>query len=138
MCPSYVATREEKDSTRGRSRVLQDVAAGHLPVTDPAVEEALDLCLSCKGCARDCPTGVDMATYKSHTLHQKYAGKRRPRSHYSLGRLPKWAAMTPPRIANLMLRSKTVARLAKKVAGIDARRSLPQFSGRSLRRSREL
>ena len=137
MCPSYVATREEKDSTRGRSRVLQDVAAGHLPVTDPAVEEVLDLCLSCKGCARDCPTGVDMATYKSHTLHQKYAGKRRPRSHYALGRLPKWAAMTPPRVANRMLRSKALAALMKRSAGIDARRSLPQFSDRSLRRSVE-
>jgi FAD/FMN-containing dehydrogenase/Fe-S oxidoreductase len=134
MCPSYVATREEKDSTRGRSRVLQDVAAGHLPVTDPAVTEALDLCLACKGCAHDCPTGVDMATYKSHTLHAQYAGKRRPRSHYALGRLPKWAAMTPPRVANRMLRSKTVAALMKRTAGIDSRRSLPQFSERSLRR----
>jgi FAD/FMN-containing dehydrogenase/Fe-S oxidoreductase len=135
MCPSYLATREEKDSTRGRSRVLQDVAAGHLAITDPAVEQALDLCLSCKGCARDCPTGVDMATYKSHTLDKKYAGKRRPRAHYTLGRLPKWAALTPPRIANRMLRSTAVAALAKKAAGIDGRRSLPQFSERSLRRS---
>ncbi|RNM16445.1 FAD-binding oxidoreductase [Nocardioides pocheonensis] len=134
MCPSYVATREEKDSTRGRSRVLQDVAAGHLPVTDPAVTEALDLCLACKGCARDCPTGVDMATYKSHTLHEQYAGKRRPRSHYALGRLPKWAAMTPPRLANRMLRSKALAAVTKRTAGIDARRSLPQFSARSLRK----
>lgn len=135
MCPSYVATREEKDSTRGRSRVLQDVAAGHLPVTDPAVEQALDLCLSCKGCARDCPTGVDMATYKSHTLHAKYSGKRRPRSHYALGRLPKWATMAPPRVANRMLRSKALAAVMKKAAGIDRRRSLPEFSSRSLRRS---
>jgi FAD/FMN-containing dehydrogenase/Fe-S oxidoreductase len=133
MCPSYLATRDEKDSTRGRSRVLQDVAAGHLPVTDPAVEQALDLCLSCKGCARDCPTGVDMATYKSHTLHQKFDGKRRPRSHYALGRLPKWAAMTPPRLANRLLRSKAVAAVMKRAAGIDGRRSLPQFSERSLR-----
>jgi FAD/FMN-containing dehydrogenase/Fe-S oxidoreductase len=135
MCPSYVATREEKDSTRGRSRVLQDVAAGHLAVTDPAVTEALDLCLSCKGCARDCPTGVDMATYKSHTLHEQYAGRRRPRSHYTLGRLPVWAALTPPGLANRMLRSKTLAALMKKTAGIDRRRSLPEFSSRSLRRA---
>ena len=138
MCPSYVATREEKDSTRGRARVLQDVAAGHLAVTDPAVAEVLDLCLSCKGCARDCPTGVDMATYKSHALHERYAGRRRPRSHYALGRLPRWAALTPPRVANRMLRSKTVAALMKKAAGIDHRRSLPAFSERSLRRSPEL
>jgi FAD/FMN-containing dehydrogenase/Fe-S oxidoreductase len=138
MCPSYIATREEKDSTRGRSRVLQDVVAGHLAVTDPAVEQALDLCLSCKGCARDCPTGVDMATYKSHVLHEKYAGKRRPRAHYGLGRLPRWARMTPPRTANRMLRNKVVAALIKKAAGIDGRRSLPQFSEQSLRKSPEL
>jgi FAD/FMN-containing dehydrogenase/Fe-S oxidoreductase len=138
MCPSWVATHEEKDSTRGRSRVLQDVAAGHLPITDPAVDDALDLCLSCKGCARDCPTGVDMATYKSHTLHQKYAGKRRPRSHYALGRLPTWAAMTPPRVANRVLRSKALAAVMKRAAGIDRRRSLPQFSEQSLRKSHEL
>jgi FAD/FMN-containing dehydrogenase/Fe-S oxidoreductase len=135
MCPSWVATREEKDSTRGRSRVLQDVAAGHLALSDPAVDEALDLCLSCKGCARDCPTGVDMATYKSHTLHQKYAGKIRPRSHYALGRLPTWAAMTPPKLANRMLRSKALATVVKRAAGIDRRRSLPKFSEQSLRKA---
>ncbi len=133
MCPSYLATREEKDSTRGRARVLQDVVVGRLAVTDPAVTDALDLCLSCKGCARDCPTGVDMATYKSQVLHEKYAGKRRPRSHYALGQLPRWAAMTPPKVANRMLRSASVAALAKKVAGIDVRRSLPEFSPHRLR-----
>lgn len=133
MCPSYLASREEKDSTRGRSRVLQDVVTGLLPLTDPAVTDALDLCLSCKGCAHDCPTGVDMAMYKSKVLDAKYSGKRRPRSHYALGRLPKWAAITPPRIANTMLRSKAIAGVAKKVAGIDPRRSLPSFSTKRLR-----
>ena len=87
MCPSYLATRDEKDSTRGRSRVLQEALDGELVdgLADPAVDEALDLCLACKGCASDCPTGVDMATYKAEALHQKYAGRwstlRRPRSH---------------------------------------------------------
>jgi Fe-S oxidoreductase len=133
MCPSYLASHDEKDSTRGRSRVLQDVVAGHLPISDPAVTDALDLCLSCKGCLHDCPTGVDMATYKSKVLAAKYAGKRRPRSHYALGRLPKWAAMTPPRLANFMLRSKAVAGIAKKTAGIDPRRGLPEFSPKRLR-----
>lgn len=133
MCPSYQASRDEKDSTRGRSRVLQDVVTGLLPITDPAVTDALDLCLSCKGCAHDCPTGVDMAMYKSKVLDAKYAGKRRPRSHYALGQLPKWAAMTPPRIANTLLRSKTLAGMAKKAAGIDARRGLPEFSPKRLR-----
>ncbi|MFL6157896.1 MAG: FAD-binding and (Fe-S)-binding domain-containing protein, partial [Marmoricola sp.] len=137
MCPSYQATREEKDSTRGRSRVLQDVVAGHLPLHDPAVHDALDLCLSCKGCARDCPTGVDMAMYKSQVLHAQYDGKRRPRSHYALGRLPKWAAMAPPRLSNVLLRSRTLSALAKRTAGIDARRSLPAFSPKRLRASAE-
>ncbi|RNL61141.1 FAD-binding oxidoreductase [Nocardioides marmoriginsengisoli] len=133
MCPSYQASREEKDSTRGRSRVLQDVVTGQLPLHDPAVADALDLCLSCKGCAHDCPTGVDMATYKSQVLHAQYAGKRRPRSHYALGRLPRWASLAPASLANLSLRSKTIARLAKKVAGIDQRRGLPTFSSKTLR-----
>ena len=74
MCPSYLATRDEKDSTRGRSRVLQEAIDGALVggLADPAVAEALDLCLACKGCASDCPTGVDMATYKAEALHQKH------------------------------------------------------------------
>ncbi|MCW2847050.1 MAG: FAD-binding oxidoreductase, partial [Marmoricola sp.] len=133
MCPSYLATREEKDSTRGRAHVLQDVAMGVIGFDDPAVEDALDLCLSCKGCASDCPTGIDMATYKSEALSQKYAGKLRPRSHYALGRLPQWARITPPRVANAMLRSRTVGRIAKAAAGVDQRRSLPRFSEKPLR-----
>jgi FAD/FMN-containing dehydrogenase/Fe-S oxidoreductase len=136
MCPSYVATRNEKDSTRGRSRVLQDVVTGRLSVDDEAVEQALDLCLSCKGCARDCPTGVDMATYKSHWLQARYDGRARPRSHYTLGRLPRWAAITPPKVANRMLRSKALARIAKSAAGVDQRRSLPRFSEEPLRSGR--
>src|SRR5215469_13800261 len=87
MCPSYLATRDEKDSTRGRARVLQEVANGSLVQGWRAAEltEALDLCLSCKGCSVDCPAGVDMATYKSEVLHQRYRGRPRPAAHYALG-----------------------------------------------------
>ncbi|WP_372728563.1 FAD-binding and (Fe-S)-binding domain-containing protein [Nocardioides sp.] len=138
MCPSYLATRDEKDSTRGRSRVLQEAMDGSLVggLGAPAVAEALDLCLSCKGCASDCPTGVDMATYKSEALHQKYAGKRRPRSHYTLGRLPQWAALAAPMapLLNRMLRVRPLATLARATAGIDQRRSIPDFAPRTLRR----
>ena len=140
MCPSYVATREEKDSTRGRAHVLQDVATGIIGFDDPAVADVLDLCLACKGCASDCPTGIDMATYKSEALSQRYAGPRgflrRPRSHLALGQLPRWARMTPPRIANAMLRSKVLSRVAKGAAGVDQRRSLPRFSEKPLRSGR--
>lgn len=133
MCPSYTASRDEKDSTRGRAHVLQEVVRGELSVHDPAVTDALDLCLSCKGCSRDCPTGVDMATYKSEILHQKYKGRIRPASHYALGQLPRVARLTPPRLANLMMKNKLVGRLMKAGAGVDQRRHLPLFSGRRLR-----
>ncbi len=142
MCPSYLATREEKDSTRGRSRVLQEALDGELVhgLADPAVHEALDLCLACKGCASDCPTGVDMATYKAEALHATYDGpdgKRRPRSHYLLGRLPRWARLAAPvaPLANRMMQMGPVARLAKATAGIDQRRSIPAFAPRTLRRT---
>ncbi|WP_372734908.1 FAD-binding and (Fe-S)-binding domain-containing protein [Nocardioides sp.] len=139
MCPSYLATRDEKDSTRGRSRVLQEAIDGSLVhgFADPAVDAALDLCLACKGCASDCPTGVDMATYKSAALHQKHTvdGVRRPRSHYLLGRLPAWADRAAPvaGLANRMLKLGPVARLAKASAGIDQRRSIPAFAKKTLR-----
>lgn len=136
MCPSYLATREEKDSTRGRARVLQEVVRGQLAWSDPAVAESLDLCLACKGCAADCPTGVDMASYKAEALYQKYRGRLRPRTHYTVGRLPTWARMAghAPRLANLVLRLPVVRRLALWAAGVDARRSLPTFAPRGFRR----
>ena len=96
MCPSYLATRDEKDSTRGRARVLQEMVNGTLVAGGwraPEVREALDLCLACKGCSSDCPTGVDMATYKAEVLHQAYRRRLRPITHYSLGWLPRWARL---------------------------------------------
>ncbi|WP_426246676.1 FAD-binding and (Fe-S)-binding domain-containing protein [Nocardioides sp. LHG3406-4] len=141
MCPSYLATRDEKDSTRGRSRVLQEALDGSLVrgLKDPAVHEALDLCLSCKGCSSDCPTGVDMATYKSETLHQTYAGRRRPLTHYTLGRLPMWARLAAPVAPGLnrILRWRPLAAMARAGAGLDQRRSIPRFADRTLRRSVE-
>lgn len=139
MCPSFAATLDEKDSTRGRSRVLQEALDGSLigGLAHPAVAEALDLCLSCKGCLSDCPTGVDMATYKSEVLYRRHRTKRRPRSHYALGRLPRWARAIAPvaGVANVLMRWKPVAAIAKKVAGVDQRRALPRFARRTLRRA---
>ncbi|MGA5757882.1 FAD-binding and (Fe-S)-binding domain-containing protein [Nonomuraea bangladeshensis] len=138
MCPSYLATKEEKDSTRGRARALQemlnggDVSGGW---RSPEVHEALDLCLACKGCASDCPTGVDMAAYKAEVLHQSYRGRLRPASHYSLGRLPLWARLASrmPRVANAALRVPALRRPALALAGVDARRTLPAFAPRTFR-----
>ena len=133
MCPSFQATRNEKDSTRGRSRVLQEMIDGRL-IKDgwrsPEVHEALDLCLSCKGCLNDCPTGIDMAAYKSEVLHQSFKGRLRPRSHYILGRLPFWARLSSPIawLANLGLRTPGIRSIARWVAGVDQRRSLPMFA----------
>jgi FAD/FMN-containing dehydrogenase/Fe-S oxidoreductase len=138
MCPSWPATREEKDTTRGRARVLQEMLAPGGPVRDwrsPEVHEALDLCLSCKGCSRDCPTGVDMASYKAEVLHQSYRRRVRPLAHYTLGRLPFWAdvAARVPRLANAVLGSRPGGRLAKLGAGMDQRRDVPPFAARTFR-----
>jgi len=139
MCPSYLATREEKDSTRGRARVLQEVVRGELAWSDPAVHDSLDLCLACKGCASDCPTGIDMATYKSEVLHQTYRRRLRPRSHYVLGRLPFWARIAgwTPRLANGAMTLPGLGRVMLWLAGVDGRRSVPAFARRPFRRTFE-
>ena len=137
MCPSWLATRDEKDTTRGRSRVLQEAVNGTLVggLAAPEVHEALDLCLACKGCASDCPTGVDMATYKAEVLHQTYRGRLRPAAHYTLGWLPRWAALAAraPRLVNRLLASPPLAAAAKRLGGIDPRRPLPAFAEQTLR-----
>ncbi|SNY55435.1 FAD-binding and (Fe-S)-binding domain-containing protein [Paractinoplanes atraurantiacus] len=139
MCPSYLATKNEKDSTRGRARVLQEMLDGDLAPDwrAEAVHDALDLCLSCKGCASDCPTGIDMAAYKSEVLHQSYKGRARPRSHYSLGWLPRWSRLASrmPAFANLMTSLPGIRRLALYFAGVDKRRSIPTFAPRTFRSS---
>jgi FAD/FMN-containing dehydrogenase/Fe-S oxidoreductase len=138
MCPSFLATKNERDSTRGRARVLQEMVNGSLVKESwrsPEVHEALELCLSCKGCSTDCPTGVDMAAYKSEVLHQSYKGRIRPRSHYFLGWLPKLArlASQTPRLANALTQVPVLARVGKWAAGVDQRRSLPIFATQTFR-----
>jgi len=137
MCPSFLATRDEKDSTRGRARVLQELANGGLVAgyRSDELAQSLDLCLSCRGCAADCPTGVDMATYKSEVLHQRYRHRPRPAAHYSLGWLPWLArfAARAPRAANAVLRAPVLGRLARAAGGLDPRRDLPAFAGQTFR-----
>src|SRR6476659_1603666 len=99
----------------------------------PEVHRALDLCLACKGCARDCPTGIDMAAYKSQILDHTYRGKIRPRSHYALGWLPHWGrlitrARTLSRLVNIATATPGLRSLIRWSAGVDQRRSLPRFA----------
>ncbi|MCX5387155.1 FAD-binding and (Fe-S)-binding domain-containing protein [Streptomyces sp. NBC_00083] len=139
MCPSYRATGEEEHSTRGRSRLLFEMFDGHADsaVTDgwrsTAVHDALDLCLACKGCKSDCPTGVDMATYKAEFLAHHYAGRPRPAAHYSMGWLPLWARLSrlAPRAVNALARAPFVARLGKQLAGVAPEREAPAFAEES-------
>ncbi len=132
MCPSYRATRQEEHSTRGRARLLfemltEDGVVAREGWQSPAVHEALDLCLGCKGCASDCPAGVDMATYKTEFLHHRYAGRLRPRSHYALGWLPFWlrAALPMAPLVNVVASWAPTAAVAKRLAGVDGRRAIP-------------
>jgi len=131
MCPSYQATGDEKDVTRGRARVLQDAINGSIigGLTAPEVRESLDLCLSCKACSSDCPSGVDMAAYKSEVLHRTYQGKVRPVTHYSIGWLPRWLKVIgiAPRLISAVLRPDWIQRIAVSIAGMDRRRRLPEF-----------
>ncbi|WP_328943242.1 FAD-binding oxidoreductase [Streptomyces sp. NBC_00250] len=133
MCPSYRATGEEKHSTRGRARLLHEMALGEV-ITDgwrsEEVREALDLCLSCKGCRSDCPVGVDMAAYKAEFLDRHYAGPlgflRRPRSHWTMGRLPHWLDLFG-RGLNAGMRLPFAARLA----GVTPERAMPRVAERT-------
>ncbi|MCG7596774.1 FAD-binding and (Fe-S)-binding domain-containing protein [Mycobacterium sp. PSTR-4-N] len=135
MCPSYRATGDEKDSTRARARVLQDMVRGARTTeqgwASTDVRDVLDLCLSCKACSTDCPTGVDMATYKAEFLDHHYRGRIRPMSHYSLGWLPRWLAITSrtaPAVNAVLagpLRSP-----ALRLGGLTAQRPLPTFASR--------
>ncbi|MGC5615189.1 FAD-binding and (Fe-S)-binding domain-containing protein [Georgenia sp. Z1491] len=139
MCPSYLATKDEKDVTRGRARVLQEVTNGELVARwdDPALLDSLDLCLSCKACSADCPAGMDVARLKSETLHRAYRGKLRPRTHYTLGRLPVLAGLVTAvpglaRLTNAVLSVGALRRLAFAVAGVDTTRAMPGFATQRL------
>ncbi|MEN2742256.1 FAD-binding and (Fe-S)-binding domain-containing protein [Microbacterium sp. X-17] len=137
MCPSFRATNEEEHSTRGRSRLLFEMLEGQYresPIADgwrsTEVRDALDLCLSCKGCKTDCPVNVDMATYKAEFLSHHYAGRLRPAAHYTMGWLPVWArlASVAPALVNRLARLPGVARVAKRLGGVEPDRPVPRFA----------
>ncbi|MDX3351307.1 MULTISPECIES: FAD-binding and (Fe-S)-binding domain-containing protein [Streptomyces] len=141
MCPSFRATGDEAHSTRGRARLLHEMLAGEL-VTDgwrsTEVRDALDLCLSCKGCRSDCPVEVDMATYKAEFLHHHYEGRRRPAAHYAMGWLPVWlrwaarARVVP--VVNALASVRPLAAVAKRLGGIAGEREVPRLAGETFSR----
>ncbi len=139
MCPSYAATGDEKDVTRGRARVLQEAINGTLigGLNAPEVRESLDLCLSCKACSADCPAGVDIAAYKAEVTYRRYRRKLRPVLHYSIGWLPRWLKVigVAPRIVNAVLAPSWIQKTVVSVAGLDTRRTLPKFATTPFRRS---
>jgi len=134
MCPSYQVTREEEHSTRGRARLLFEMFEGEAIPNDwrnAAVRDALDLCIACKGCKGECPTGVDMATYKAEFMSHYYAGRLRPLPAYTMGLIYWWAgiASTMPQIANAMMS------LMKPFGGIAKQRKMPRFARKTFRQS---
>ena len=140
MCPSYMVTREEEHSTRGRARLLFEMLAGETISSgwkSDEVREALDLCLACKGCKSDCPVGVDMATYKAEFLSRYWKGRLRPRSAYAFGLIPWWAqiASRAPGLANFFTQTPGLSSLMRLAAGMDPRRKIPRFARRSFRSS---
>ncbi len=139
MCPSYMATREEKYSTRGRARLLFEMLEGEV-ITDgwqsQEVYEALDLCLSCKGCTSDCPVQVDMPTYKAEFLHHHYQSVRRwrPRHAYAFGLIDQAArvASKVPELVNVAAHTPGVATAVKFAAGMSQERTVPRFAPMTL------
>jgi FAD/FMN-containing dehydrogenase len=133
MCPSFMATHEERHTTRGRAHLLWEMLQGDVigkGWRDDNVKEALDLCLSCKGCKADCPVSVDMATYKAEFLSHYWDGRIRPRYAYAFGWIDKWsrAASLWPGLVNLAATTPGVRALVKAAAGMSQRRSIPEFA----------
>nr|MDQ2971633.1 FAD-binding oxidoreductase [Pseudomonadota bacterium] len=138
MCPSFMATREERYSTRGRARLLFEMLKGEVITggwRDKHVHEALDLCLACKGCKSDCPVNVDMASYKAEFLSHYYKGRLRPRAAYAMGLIHTWARIAShmPGLVNALTRSKMFGPLLKKIGGIARERQMPAFAGQTFR-----
>ncbi|GAC1638135.1 MAG: FAD-binding and (Fe-S)-binding domain-containing protein [Candidatus Acidiferrum sp.] len=140
MCPSFMVTREEKHSTRGRAHLLWEMTRGEVlqdAWKSEEVKEALELCLSCKGCKGDCPVNVDMATYKAEFLSHYWQGRMRPLKAFVFGWVDKWAklAAMAPGISNGLVGMPILNGLMKKIVGIAKERVLPRFANETFRAS---
>ena len=139
MCPSYMVTREEKHSTRGRARLLWEMLNSNTLQKNgwrnESVKDALDLCLACKGCKADCPMNVDMATYKAEFLSHYYKHRLRPVHAYAFGLIHVWAqlAQFSPRLVNFVNRSGITSALVKKLIGVASQRRMPMFAAENFK-----
>lgn len=136
MCPSYMVTREEMHSTRGRTHLLWEMLHGDIirdGWRDEHIKEALDLCLACKGCKGDCPVNVDMATYKAEFLAHYWQGRVRPIHAYAFGWIDNWArlASIAPGFANLFTQLPGLRDLAKMMVGVPRQRQIPAFAAQT-------
>lgn len=132
MCPSYRATRNEKDVTRGRANTLRLAISGQLgpdALSSDAMMETLKLCVSCKACRHECPTGVDMAKMKIEVLAARAATHGLTLRDRLVGYLPRYAGLASrfAPLMNLRNRSPLLRKLFERLAGISARRALPAF-----------
>jgi FAD/FMN-containing dehydrogenase/Fe-S oxidoreductase len=136
MCPSYMATRDEEHSTRGRANALRAVLSGGLPAsefTGTRLYEVMDLCLECKGCKAECPANVDMAKLKYEFLHHYYRANGLPLRNRLFGRIARWSRLgaRAPGLVNRIASLAPSRWLLEKVAGIDRRRPLPAFAAQT-------
>ncbi len=133
MCPSYQATRNEKDTTRARANALREYitrSQDKNPFLEPGLAEVMDLCLSCKGCQRECPSGVDLAAMKAEWQHQIHEQKGIPFQYVLFGRIAdinKWLSLLPG-LYNQMVKWSVVKSILKALAGVDERRTLPALN----------
>ena len=139
MCPSFMVTREEKYSTRGRAHLLGEMLRGDV-IRDgwksEEVKEALDLCLACKGCKTDCPVNVDMATYKAEFLSHHYEGRLRPARSYAMGLIYWWARMASwmPGLVNFVTQTPGLSAVVKRLGGVAPQRQMPRFARQTFKR----
>jgi FAD/FMN-containing dehydrogenase/Fe-S oxidoreductase len=139
MCPSYMATREEKHSTRGRANTLRLAMAGRLDeagLGDEEVHEVLDLCLECRACKAECPVGVDVARFKSEFLAgywSRHGTPLRARVFGHVHTLAKWGARFAP-LSNVAGRSASGRWIGERMLGVDRRRTMPAWTSRTFSR----
>ncbi|HEX4641853.1 MAG TPA: FAD-linked oxidase C-terminal domain-containing protein [Candidatus Acidoferrales bacterium] len=133
MCPSYMVTLEEEHSTRGRAHMLWEVLQGEVVRNgwnDEHVKKSLDLCLACKACKSECPTNVDVATYKAEFLAHYYENKRRPLNAYAFGMIDRWAELGSkvPWLANFFSSAPGFKQIAQAMLHLAPQRQMPQLA----------